>query len=130
MPSIIQIPESRLISVIDDGDRIVLAFNPFCIIKSEGVPAVDASTRWSQLGELVIHEPQIESTLEDLPVTLTGGRIAYAGYTYIDMIPMPLDSEPAAHIRLDCAAGTVEIRGVSISLDLIGDGSYIEHIKA
>jgi len=130
MASIVQITETRLVSVTEDGGRVVLAFDPACVIKSEGIPSVDASTRWSQLGELVIEGAEIEAAMDGLPAVLTGGRIQYGGYTYVDMIPVPLQDEPAAYVRFEAGDRVIEVRGERMTLELIGDGSYIEHIEA
>ena len=130
--SILQLNDSIVSDLSRSGDTAVLRFSPACILKSEGVPGVDASTRWNQTAELRFGEGEIEGEWRAFPLTVEGGRISVNNMTYVDIVPVPLES--AGHMKLVLsirgADSGLVITGSDVRLDLIGDGQYVEHLPA
>ncbi len=59
--TILQLQGSAVASIVNSPDGwIGVRFDPAMIVKSEGIPQVDASTLWTQAGELVIGEAEID----------------------------------------------------------------------
>lgn len=128
--SVIQLPGSELEAVETEEQAVNVRFAPALVVKSEGVPGVDASTLWTQSAVIAFQEGEIEGELPSLPVKLAGGKITVNRLSYVDMIPTPLDS--AGFVRLVLtfveAPQEVAVVGISACLRLLGHGKYVEHL--
>ncbi|MGF1614478.1 MAG: hypothetical protein ACFCVA_11375 [Gammaproteobacteria bacterium] len=128
--SIIQIPGSQIEAIDTHEASISVRFAPALIVKSEGVPGVDASTLWKQGSVLVFQDGEIEGELTALPATLAGGKFTANCLSYVDMIPLPLDS--AGSIRLVITfvdrQEQFAISGSHVRLTLLGHAQYVEHL--
>ncbi len=110
-------------------DEVRVRFMPALIVKSQGIPRVDASTLWTQSGELVVDEGYIEGGLPGFPAVLAGGSVEAAGLKYVDMAPVPLASSGYVQLVLtfDNSAEVV-VTGSGARLDLEDIPKYVEHI--
>ena len=132
MSTILQLNESTIESIsARPDDTVVVRFSPAILIKSQGIPGVDSSTRWTQAGELRISEAEMEGVPAGLPVVPAGGSMACGGYKYVDMMPVPLDAPGFAQLKLrfEPGGGAVTITGEDAMLAMEGDPKYVEHIK-
>ena len=112
----------------DDGE-VSVRFAPAMIVKSEGIPRVDASTLWTQSGELVIGEGQLEGTLPALPALLSDGSMEAAGLKYIGVIPIPLGSLGHAELKLTFEDGAeLTVTGADAKLGMEDTPRYVKHI--
>ena len=110
-------------------DQVRVRFAPALIVKSEGIPGVDASTLWTQSGELVIDEGEIEGALPGFPAMVTGGSVEAGGLKYMDMTPVPLTSVGYAQLRLTFESGAdVVVTGSGATLELEDIPKYVKHI--
>ena len=127
-----QLLESTLGFISRSHEPVVVGFSPAYVIKSEGVPGVDASTRWTQSVELRFADGEIEGKMPGLPAVINAGRIAINNISYVGMIPVPLESAGVITLELEFVEGEekLAITGEEVKLDLIGDAKYIEHIPA
>jgi hypothetical protein len=128
--SVIKLQGSQLEALDIDGETVNVRFAPALVIKSEGVPGVDASTLWTQAAALVFKDAEIEGDSPPFPATLSGGKITVNRLSYVDMIPIPLDSAGLIRLRLTLveAQREIVIVGNSVSLQLSGHGKYVEHL--
>ncbi len=129
--TILQLEGSTAASIVtqDDGSVRVL-FGPAMIVKSEGIPQVDASTLWTQSGQLVIGEADIQGKGPELPALLFGGSMEAAGLKYVNMSPVPLDCPGYAQLRLAFEGGAaMTITGIGARLELEGMPKYVKHIE-
>ena len=129
--TIVQLHDSTIVSVaVDPDEEARLRFSPAMIVKSQGIPRVDASTLWSQSGDLVIGEAEIEGELPAFPARVQDGSIEAGGLKYMDMIPVPIDTVGYAQLRLSFAEGGshLVITGTSARLEMEDIPKYLEHI--
>ncbi|MDJ0862437.1 MAG: hypothetical protein QNJ87_10700 [Gammaproteobacteria bacterium] len=129
--TIIQLEGSTAASIVTQGDGSVrVAFGPAMIVKSEGIPQVDASTLWTQSGNLIIGEADIQGKSPELPALLAGGSMETAGLKYVDMSPIPLDTPGYAQLRIAFEGGAeMTITGTGARLELEGMPKYVKHIE-
>ena len=130
--TILQLHDSTLASVtVDAEEGARVQFSPAMIVKSQGIPRVDASTLWTQSGELVIDEAELEGDLPECPTRVTGGRIEAGGLKYMDMVPVPLDAVGYAQLRLAFAEGGADlvITGTGARLEMEDVPKYVKHIE-
>lgn len=126
--SVIQLTDCNIAAIDTTADAVLVRFLPAQVIKSQGVPGVDASTRWTQSAIMTFNDAEIEGKRPNLPAVVAGGKITVNRLSYVDMIPIPL--EAAGFIRLVMRFGDAElaISGTAVKLELFGHGRYIEHI--
>jgi hypothetical protein len=130
--SVIQIRGSTVESVAQEGDEIVVHFGPAYVIKSEGIPGVDASTRWTQSVTISFAEAEAAGPYPSFRATAVSGKISINRMAYVDAIPIPLHSAGLIQLTLVFAAGTepLTITGTEVGLKLLGHAKYIEHMPA
>ena len=129
--TILQLHGSTAVSIVTRSDGgITVRFEPAMIVKSEGIPQVDASTLWTQSGELVIGEAEIEGSCPPLPARLSGGSMEAAGLKYVGMCPVPLESLGYAQLKLTFEGDAeVAVTGGSASLKMEHTPKYVKHIE-
>ena len=129
--TILQLQGSAVASIVTSPDGwIGVRFDPAMIVKSEGIPQVDASTLWTQAGELVIGEAEIDGEPSELPAQLEGGSMEAAGLKYVGMSPVPLDSLGYAQLRLEFKGGAqMAVTGANARLEMEGTPKYVKHIE-
>ena len=129
--TIIQLQGSMVTSITTNRDGAVsVQFGPAMIVKSEGIPQVDASTLWTQSGELVIVEANIEGECFALPARLSGGSVEAGGLKYVGMLPVPLESPGYAQLKLVFDGGSeVTITGAGARLEMASLPKYVKHIE-
>lgn len=127
---VIQLRGSQIEAVTTDKPVINVRFAPALLVKSEGVPGVDASTLWRQAAVLAFRNGEIEGELPSFPARLAGGKITVNRVSYVDMIPTPLDSAGFIQLVLSFVEAQRELAivGTGASLELLGQGKYIEHL--
>lgn len=129
---VIQIDGSTVESVVQQGDKVVVHFVPAYVIQSEGIPGIDASTRWTQSVTIGFAEAEVEGTYPEFPAIAISGKISINRVAYIDTIPIPLHSAGLVQLTLLFAArkDPLMITGTEVALELLGHGKYIEHLPA
>jgi hypothetical protein len=124
------------ITLLQDGTA-VLHFKKVYIHSSEGRPAIDAGTGWTQEAVIRIGNARIEGTFSK------ESREAYGGYAHYlsdgslridstvseNLIPIPLDVDGDTELRIECWGDVVLVRGSSAQLELIGAAEYVEEFQ-
>jgi len=128
--TILQLHDSTVEAITADGERVQVRFAPAMIVKSQGIPLVDASTLWIQSGELVIEEAQIEGDLPAFPAAVKTGSMEAGGIKYMGSAPVPLDTLGYAQLTLSFGGkeNPVVITGGGARLDMEDIPKYVEHI--
>lgn len=128
--SVIQLQGSQLEAVQTNEGIISVRFAPARVVKSEGVPGVDASTLWTQAATMAFQDGELEGEFLSFPAILTGGKITINRLSYVDMIPIPLDSAGFLRLLLTFVEARRELAivGSSASLELLGHAKYIKHL--
>ncbi|MGB0720937.1 MAG: hypothetical protein ACPGU7_00945 [Gammaproteobacteria bacterium] len=127
--SILQLEESKLTGMKQDGERITLEFRPAIIVKSEGMPGVDQSTVWAVDTDLIfVDEAEWhDDSPPPLPMQVNGGSIEVNGLTYLDTLPMPLDLPGHIELELSAETGTFVVRGGHFTINPMWPGKYLCH---
>jgi hypothetical protein len=137
--------ENRAIEIHDSAvDRItveasvaVLHFPEVYIHSSEGRPAIDAGTGWTQEAVIRVANAHIEGKFSP------ESRDAYGGYAHYlsdgslringsvsdNLIPIPLDVKGDIELILECWGDVVRVSGNSVSVELIGTAEYVEDFR-
>src|SRR5579864_2359605 len=101
MPSrAIEIHDSELASLVASDGRVVLEFPSAYIHESEGRPAIDAGTGWTQHAVIRIDGEIVAGLLTELPCELSSGYLTLKGEQSNNLIPIPLDYEGKVELRL------------------------------
>lgn len=112
----------------------VLHFPEVYIHSSEGRPAIDAGTGWTQEAVIRVGNARIEGKFSQESREAYGG---YAHYLYDgslaingtisdNLIPIPLDVQGEIELTLECWGDIVRVHGSPAKLELIGTAKYIE----
>lgn len=129
--SVLQFPDSTVESITSRADgSVAVRFNRAFLVKSEGIPYADASTLWTQAGELVVEDAELRGEAPQLPARLTGGSIEFNGYKFLDMVQIPLAAEGYAEltIRFDGQAEALVVSGSGARLLLDDIAKYVKHM--
>lgn len=128
--SALQFPDSMLDSVSVDGDAVTLAFKPLYMQKSEGIPGVDASTRWEVEASLLLRETESGADLAGLSGRVTTARLRINQYTWVDVVPLPVDGPGLIRLELtvEGSESPLVVEAGSANFMPRGQEKYLEHI--
>ena len=128
--TVLQLQSSSVAAIEAHRDGgISVRFAPAMIVKSEGIPRVDASTLWTQSGELVIGEGRIEGRVPAFPARLSDGSMEATGLKFMGVIPVPLDNLGYAQLKLIFEDGAeVTVTGVNGKLGMEDTPKYVKHL--
>ena len=130
----IEIHDSALDQITLEAGEAVLHFPKVYIHSSEGRPAIDAGSGWTQEAVIRIGNAQIEGKFSQESREAYGG---YAHYLYDgsiringavsdNLIPVPLDVRGDVELTLECWGEVVHVHGNSARVELIGIAEYVE----
>jgi hypothetical protein len=129
---VIEIHDSELDKITFEGADALLHFPHVYIHASEGRPAIDRGTGWSQRAMLRISNARVEGSFSeesraayDGVHSLSHGDLTVDGRAF-NLIPIPLDVHGNVTLTLECWGDVVRVSGNSARLELIGDSEYIE----
>ena len=133
----IEIHDSVLDQITLEGRVAVLHFPHVYIHMSEGTPAVDAGTGWTQEAVIRIGNAQIKGEFSNESRESYGGHAysLYGGLLRVNdvvsdnLIPIPLDAEGHVELTLECWGEVVCVQGTSANLQLVGTAKYVEEFK-
>ena len=130
LKSAIELHDSVLASVGDEGRWVKIKLAPAYIHKSAGIPGIDPGTGWTQDALLIVEDGAIEGRIIELPCDLSDGTLQVAGEVLRNVLPLPLDYvgqiELTLHFKGD---GEIVVRGTRIFAELFGEPTYIEEFN-
>src|SRR5580658_9221269 len=122
-----EIYDSTLVSVADEGGHVVIDFKPAYIHRSTGTPGVDPGGGWAQDVVLRVENGTIDGGVPEMPCDLWEGSLQVGNQKIENIIPLPLDYEGAVTLILVAQdENRVVIRGSAISAILVGEPKFIE----
>ena len=121
----IEIHDSALDRISLEGSMAVLYFPEVYIHLSEGRPAIDAGTGWTQVAIIRIDNAMIGSLFTEWPRNLQDGYLKLNGEVSDNMIPIPLDHSGSVELRLEDWNEVVFASGTHIRLELLGEAQYV-----
>jgi hypothetical protein len=125
--SAIEIYDSTLASVVDDGRNVVVALKPAYIHRSTGTPGVDPGGGWAQDVILRLENGTIDGSLPEMPCDLWEGSLQVGNQKNENIIPLPLDYRGAVTLILvPQDESRVVIRGSAVFAILVGEPKFIE----
>ena len=112
----------------------VLYFPRVYVHSSEGRPAIDAGTGWTQEALIRIENAHIDGKLSNessethsgQPHCFSDGWLRIDASVSDNLIPIPLDVKGDIELTLAWWGGIVHVHGNSASLELIGTAEYVE----
>ena len=123
----IEIYDSTLASVADDGGHAIVDLKPAYIHRSTGTPGVDPGGGWAQDVILRVENGTIDGGVPEMPCDLWEGSLQVGNQTIENIIPLPLDYQGAVTLILVAQdESRVVVRGSAISATLIGEPKFIE----
>lgn len=132
----IEIHDSELDQITFEGADAVLNFPHVYIHSSDGIPAVDSGTGWTQKAMIRVSNARVEGSFsEESRAAYNGvhvlgdGALTISGTVSDNLIPIPLDVTGEIEIRLECWGDVVRVSGTSARLELIGDAEYVENFS-
>ncbi len=125
--SAIEIYDSTLASVVDDGRNVVVALKPAYIHRSTGTPGVDPGGGWAQDAILRVENGTIDGSLPPMPCDLWEGSLQVGNQKIENIIPLPLDYQGAVTLVLVAQdESRFVIRGSAVFAILVGEPKFIE----
>ena len=102
-------------------------FSSAYIHQSDGGPAIDAGTGWTQHAVIRVRGDVVSGSLTELPCDLSSGYLALNGQHSDNLIPIPLSCDGDVEVHLTSAfAESVRVRGNRVTLELLGEPDYVE----
>ncbi|MGD0791362.1 MAG: hypothetical protein ABR920_06290 [Terriglobales bacterium] len=116
-----------------ENGTALIHFPSVYIHQSEGRLFEDAGTGWTQEAVLRITDAQVDGAFS-AALQVWGGDIVYLSDGSLRMgdvisdnlIPIPLRITTDIQLKLESCGETVEVRGTSAHLELIGEPKYVE----
>ena len=125
--SAIEIYDSTLTSVTDEGGHVLVDLTPAYLHRSTGTPGVDPGGGWAQDVILRIENGAIDGGLPEMPCDLWEGSLQVGDQKIENIIPLPLDYQGEVTLVLVAQdESRVVIRGSAISAILFGEPKFIE----
>jgi hypothetical protein len=130
----IEIHDSTLGLIAFENGVAVLYFPHVYIHSSDGRPATDAGTGWTQEAVIRIENAHIVGKLFDESREaysgqghhLSDGSLRINGSVSDNLIPIPLDVQGDIELTLEWSGAILRVHGNSVRLDLIGKAEYVE----
>jgi hypothetical protein len=106
------------------------------IHQSEGRPAVDPGTGWTEEAILRIGDAHVNGAFSegcgrhvDDVHYLSDGSLKMGALVSDNLIPIPLDTNAEVELTLESCGHTIRIRGTSAHLELLGEAGYVEEFR-
>jgi hypothetical protein len=130
----IEIHDSAVDQITLEATAAVLRFPEVYIHSSEGRPAIDAGTGWTQEAVIRVANAHIEGKFSQesrdayggYAHYLSGGSLCINGSVSDNLIPIPLDVQGDIELTLECWGDVVRIHGNSVRVELVGTAKYVE----
>jgi hypothetical protein len=114
-------------SIAISAGHVVLDFSSAYIHQSDGRPAIDAGTGWTQHAVIRVRGDVVSGSLTELPCDLSSGYLALNGQHSDNLIPIPLSCDGDVELHLTSAFGeSVRACGNRVTLELLGEPDYVE----
>jgi hypothetical protein len=118
--------DSTLESIEHEGNVLIARFSAY-VHRSPGAPGVDAGTGWSQSVHFRIGRARVKTSLGELPMALSGGRLIVSGRVFDNLVPMPaIDSGPISLQLQGPNRREVVIDGDGVEANLVGPAKYLD----
>jgi hypothetical protein len=133
---VIEIHDSAVDRITMENGTALIHFPSVYIHQSEGRLFEDAGTGWTQEAVLRITDAQVDGAFS-AALQVWDGKIVYLydgslkmGEVISDnLIPIPLRITADIQLTMESCGDTVQVRGTSAHLELIGEPKYVEEFK-
>jgi hypothetical protein len=130
----IEIHDSAVDQITLEANVAVLRFAEVYIHSSQGRPAIDAGTGWTQEAVIRVANAHIEGEFSQesrdayggYAHHLSGGSLRINGSVSDNLIHLPLDAQGDIELTLECWGDVVRVHGSSVTAELIGTAEYVE----
>ena len=125
----LSLPGAQIEQIVREENSLRIVFSDFRILIS--LTGSNERTEWTQRGELIIGNAEVENELPTPPLTLAGGDIHQNAYVYRNEIPLPLKSrgQVGCVLQFEGIDERLEVHGESIELIETAERKYIRHVR-
>ncbi len=123
----VELHDSSLLTTSWSGRDVVLSMSVY-LHQSTGRPGNDVGTGWTQDAELrigtatlVVAPPQ--------PLWILDGMVQVGAHVFDNLLPIPFDQQGQVVVRFSGANGKLEVTGVSATLILLGEPTFVEDVR-
>ena len=128
----IEIHDSRLSGITREADGVHIRFEHAYIHQSEGEPARDAGTGWSQKLDVVVRDGVIEGDVPSMPCDLADGSLVVGDRRLENIVPLPCDFSGPVELWLegysDADYGKFCVKGSGVRVVEFGSARFIEEV--
>lgn len=125
----IEIHDSTL-EWIEYSSDILIATMLAYVHRSEGEPAIDIGTGWSQKLQVRCLRGRVRNGFNEVPMELLGGRVEVPGEKFDNVVPLPFSRQGRSRIQLDgWNERVVVIEADGIEIVLLGEPTFIEPFR-
>jgi hypothetical protein len=96
---------------------------------SDGRPAEDPGTGWTQEAKLTVVDGVVESAPESGAMWVLDGCIEVGETPFDNLVPMPFEHKGAVSVRFEGAEGLLLVKGRGVSLTLLGEPEFVEEVR-
>jgi hypothetical protein len=130
MNTMIELHDSAVATIEGQQGETVVHFLPACLHKSEGRPGYDPGTGWVQEARLFFRDASVNGEFPDLPCDVMDGALTIDGERHDNHIPVPLESEACAELRLVFdSVHAVTVTGRGVRLQFSGEPQYVSYFR-
>ncbi len=128
MNGAIELHDSTLAAVIQEGILVTLSFSPAYVHRSSGRPGIDAGSGWTQTVTFTFADAVVP-TLVAMPCWVVDGGLRINGVRHENLVPTEGVFDDHCELWLATEnAETLTIRGSRLTVSLHGEGHYVEEV--
>ena len=122
----IEFHDSKLVAISTVGGVARIELNAY-VHASEGRPAVDAGTGWTQRLVIEIHDAAVRAQPHDLPLWILDAELRLEGQAFENILPLPFDG-PGQVLLVATGANDsrLEVSGTTIRVTYLAEPIYVE----
>ena len=130
MNKAIEIHDSTLSEILEEGTTIVVSLNKAIIHHSLGEPGIDEGSCWIQLIDIKLESAQLLNKPEDIPNNLYDGFFKINSTKHVNGVDIPLKESGEIEIFFETFyRNTLYIKAESIEIIEAGKAEYLQKFK-
>jgi hypothetical protein len=122
----VELHDSELVAIRQDGSDLVLTLSPAWIHCSSGEPGRDPGTSWTRDASIRIEKGRTFGKLPGLPADIPDGSVVGPDWAFHNVIPSPEVFQGPVRMELFFNDGSkLVIAGDRILIELVGEAEFM-----
>lgn len=121
----VEFHDSRVEAIERGNGAVVLRLVVYLHV-SDGRPAQDPGTGWTQQAMLTVGCGSLESAPQSGEMRIADGSIKVDDESFDNLVPVPFEHSGVVTLRFEGAEGLLLVRGQRVSLTLLGEPKFVE----